>query len=91
MGCTTLLADIQAQWFDLLLLLLFLRSATIVISGILFDVMQPKGFKFDFSDPVHFRIQSLKQTNLFEMHDFLDLIQTYLFIAKQNKTRTTKV
>ena len=42
MGGTALHAGILAQWFEILLLLLFKkRYATMVVNGILFDVMTP--------------------------------------------------
>ena len=41
MGGTALHAGILAQWFEMLLLLLFQRYATMVINGILFGVMTP--------------------------------------------------
>ena len=41
MGGTTLHAGIVTQWFEILLLLLFLRYATMVVNGILFGVMTP--------------------------------------------------
>ena len=41
MGGTTLHACMLAQWFEMLLLLLFKRYATMIVNGILFGVMQP--------------------------------------------------
>ena len=40
MGGTTLHAGIVAQWFEILLLLHFFKSATMVVNGILFGVLQ---------------------------------------------------
>ena len=42
MGGTTLHAGIVAQWFEILLLYLFCRYVTMVVSGILFGVKTPK-------------------------------------------------
>ena len=44
MGGTTLHAGIVAQWFEMLLLVLFKRYANMIINGILFGVMQPITF-----------------------------------------------
>ena len=41
MGGTALHAGILAQWFEMLLMLPFLKSASMMVSGILIGVMQP--------------------------------------------------
>ena len=46
MGGTSVHAGILAQWFEMLLQLLFLRYATMVISGIVLCVMTPSYLYF---------------------------------------------